>query len=91
MNCKYCQRPVGEVTDCDGGKHGWTHDHQAGPDSFDYCGDEFGTYATPESPLIDGLIKTVMVVERRQPTAAEMISFLYPNHNFEYDHDSEQL
>jgi hypothetical protein len=65
VKCKFCQRPIGEVTDCDGGKHGWTHDPGAGPDSFSYCGDEYGTYAMPESTVIDGLIANVAAVQQK--------------------------
>jgi len=70
MNCLYCQRPIGEVTDCDGGKHGWRHDHQSGPDAFAFCGHEYGTCAMPESTLIDGLLLTVAKCEYEYPESS---------------------
>jgi hypothetical protein len=36
IKCKHCGEPIGEITEY-GGKHGWTHHYDDGPDAYSYC------------------------------------------------------
>jgi len=45
--CQHCGVSIGQVVDPWGGKHGWTHCIDDGPDAYVYCGDDFGTEAEP--------------------------------------------
>jgi hypothetical protein len=97
--------PVGEVTDPWGGKHGWIHRYEDGPDAYTSCrckcADCYqplgagpcidGEEAEPElGTLLQNLTETVAKVER-QPTEREWMNFLTRGRDFEYDHDSEEL
>ena len=46
--CKHCGEPIGEITDPWGGKHGWTHHYEDGPDAYTFCKDEEGNEAEPK-------------------------------------------
>lgn len=36
-NCRHCGVPVGQIEDPWGGKHGWKHHYDAGPDAYVFC------------------------------------------------------
>jgi hypothetical protein len=46
LTCAYCGVPIGEITHHDISL-GWTHNPQDGPDAYVYCGDDYGTEASP--------------------------------------------
>jgi len=37
MNCRFCNEPIGEIVDSWGGKHGFTHRLEDGPDAYTFC------------------------------------------------------
>jgi len=51
VNRKHCGVPVGEVIDHWGGKHGWIHRLEDGPDAYIFCRDEEGNEADPGMPV----------------------------------------
>jgi hypothetical protein len=51
--CLHCDEPIGQIVDPwghtshNGHEYGWMHHMDDGPDAYHYCGDEYGTEATP--------------------------------------------
>jgi len=66
LTCAYCGEPIGYATDDPAyqAMAGWTHHPEDGPDAYVYCGDEYGTEA---SPVAD----PVILKEIQEANAAE--------------------
>lgn len=45
--CRHCGKPIGQITDPWGGKHGWLHNYEDGPDAYTFCKNNSGNEAEP--------------------------------------------